>query len=393
MYRILFRFYDWFIYRGKIHHYLAEHEKRWNDRSFNSNIIFDKGQNFSALTKADIRKKLSNRKSSRHFRLGKTGGSTGEALNVPMSRNRAALNTASFLFWNQKAGYKLGSPYMVFRAKPRSRIIQFLRNETVITPQSLVTEELQEILNVIDTKSIQFLIGYPSILLALTRLSNHSYKFSNLDGIVTVSEGSTLDERRKISSYFGCQVYDRYSCEEVGLVAQEYQGKYLWNTFSLKIRLIQEFNDLFKIYLTDEYQDIFEMHDYDIGDLVQVRDGIMVRVEGRCSDIIYNVQGEIVPALFLGPPIYSLVATKDYLSKFRFVQKSALDYRILLEGTRSLEKDEISKLVKELKLRLGDEARISLELVSTLPSLGDAGKHRIYLNIAPQADQKVVNKV
>ena len=384
MYRILFFLYDWVVFRGKICQYLAEHERQWNGTSFNRTVSFIQEGDISALAKSDIRRKLSNFNSIKYFRLGKTGGSTGEALNIPMSRNRAALNTASFLFWNQKAGYKLGSPYMVFRAKPRSRIIQFLRNETVISPQSLVREELEDILNIIEAKSIHFVIGYPSILLALSNMSDkkNNHRLFSLNGIVTVSEASTLEDRRKISAYFDCPVYDRYSCEEVGLVAQEYRGNYVWNTFNLKIRLVKRYNDLFQIYITDEYQDTFPMVDYDIGDLVQLSDNYLARVEGRCSDVIYNVQGEIVPALFLGPPIYNLVASRDFLRKFRMIQESDSDYRIILEGKRNLEKVDREKLVKDLKSKLGEEAKINIEVVNTLSTIGDAGKHRLYLNVA-----------
>jgi phenylacetate-CoA ligase len=380
IYRLLYRLYDIFIFQNKISGFLREQENAWTELGFSKKITLNKKEELSITTKAAIRLKLKNTKIRKFWRVGKTGGSTGESLFIPMSRSRAALNTASFLFWNQKAGYRLGAPYMVFRAKPRSRFLQWLRNETVITPRTLGKEDLEAIAHQIDNRSIEFIIGYPSILLEIAKLDIIRNLSFNLKGIVTVSEASTRYERDQIALGFGCNVFDRYSCEEVGLIAQEFDGNYIWNTFNLDIKLVNAGIGIYEIYISDSYQDAFNMLDYDLGDLVCVNNLVLNRVEGRKADIITNTKGEVVPALFLGPPIYNIVARCDFLTKFRFVQEGFNSYCITFEGSHLPKKNDLAMLESGLKSKLGIDADIKFRSVEKISSLGAAGKHLVYLN-------------
>jgi phenylacetate-coenzyme A ligase PaaK-like adenylate-forming protein len=96
-----------------------------------------------------------------------TGGSFGEPLRVPYSKYRNYIRTATFKYFNEKAGYLIGDSFALIRAKNKKTLIKFLRNETIIIPLNISEEKLEEMLQLIKRKNITVLMGYPTVMFEL----------------------------------------------------------------------------------------------------------------------------------------------------------------------------------------------------------------------------------
>src|SRR5690554_26832 len=93
-----------------------------------------------------------------------TGGSYGEPLKIPYSQNRNLVRTATFLYFNEIGGYNIGDPFVLIRAKNKNPLLKFLRNEYIVIPLNISTEELKNIVSTITKKNIKVILGYPSVI-------------------------------------------------------------------------------------------------------------------------------------------------------------------------------------------------------------------------------------
>lgn len=327
-----------------------------------------------------------------------TGGSYGEPLKIPYSQNRNLVRTATFLYFNEIGGYNIGDPFVLIRAKNKNPLLKFLRNEYIVIPLNISTEELKNIVSTITKKNIKVILGYPSVIFDIALYLKNNPKLIEkvrVRSIISVSEMLDDTKRETINKVFKCRFIDRYSIEEVGLIAQqkEYRGEYYTNKFGVYVEVIDPVTlkptiegDIGKVVVTDLENDLVPIIRYDTGDLAEVgyyKDGkvhTLKRILGREAEAIFRVNGDAISSLALGPLIYKPLTGLDKTHQFQFAQLDKKNYELRLVGDESdIPKLILDHIVDDLAEVLGKDAKIAIKILKQIPTL-PSGKIPVYKN-------------
>ncbi|HMQ06354.1 MAG TPA: hypothetical protein PKC30_03585 [Saprospiraceae bacterium] len=354
--------------------------------------------NLPLMTKSDVidKAKCINRK--KVYNWAYTGGSFGEPLQIPYSFQRSLIRTATFRFYNEKAGYNLGDPYALIRAKEKPSILKFLRNEYIIIPLDTSTSNIRKMLQTMIERKIEFLLGYPTVMFDMAKeISLHSgfndhLKIKNL---VSTSEMIDEDKRNFIQKVFGCQLIDRYSNEEVGLIAQQksFGSEYIVNQYGLFVEIVSLNNhmpvnsgEVGKVVVTDLNNDLIPIVRYDTGDLAVAGEYLddqlftIKSIIGRTADKLFDSKGNPVSSLALGPAIYKPLAKGEILTHYQFIQKSLNTFLLKLKYSKDIfSVDKGIEIIDNLKKLLGADVKINIEFVDNIEML-PSGKRSIYIN-------------
>lgn len=327
-----------------------------------------------------------------------TGGSFGEPLRVPYSKNRNYIRTATFKFFNEIGGYSLGDSFALIRAKDKSSFIKFLRNETIVIPLDISSSKLEEIFNVLITKRVSLLMGYPTVMYEMAVFLNNRKDLKDklrIKSLISVSEMLEDNKRSFIKEVFNCSFIDRYSNEEVGLIAQqkEFGGPYYVNKYGVYVEVVDPISyqpvkegEQGKVVVTDIYNDLVPFVRYDTGDLavagtyVEGHLHTIDKILGRVSEKIFDCKGNPISSLALGPLIYKPFSREEMLLQFQFAQISFDTYELRVKNYGQVLKEALkNEIISGLLTHLGQESKITIievEDIKPQPS----GKRPVYKN-------------
>lgn len=231
-----------------------------------------------------------------------SSGSTGEPFKYFVSKEAYSMNTAAKLFTWYQAGYRLGDKYLKIANSPRRGLVKKIQdpmNNCIYMPFfSMNDEKIASILDVIERKKPTIIRAYPVPLYLIARYRNAhpGYKFCP-NYIMTT--GSTLpqDYRDEIETAFGCKIIDSYSCEGTPNTYQtpgnpEY-------TVTKQYGIIEVLDDkdqpvtngIGHVVSTDLWNLAQPFIRYNTQDMVEVRDGKIVRIMGRECESFINAEG------------------------------------------------------------------------------------------------------
>lgn len=350
------------------------------------------------MNKEDIKKWTQKVNPSDIHSWAYTGGSYGEPLRIPYSKQRAFVRTATFKYFNESAGYRLGDPFFLIRAKNKSSFIKYLRNEHIFIPGDISESKIREFVHELREKKIKVLMGYPTVMyeVALYLERNPSEKRGlSITSLISVSEPLEDFKRKVVRDAFDCDFIDRYSNEEVGLIAQqkEFGGDYYVNKFGIYVEVVDPETlkpvakgEQGKVVVTDLCNDLVPVIRYDTGDLataVSYSEGQLVTIRdivGRVSEQIFSVAGNPVSPLMLGPYIYKPLSKQGPVYQYQFAQTAAGRYEFRIKTAKDdISEEVIDEIGEGLKHVLGNKADISVifcENIEPQPS----GKRPIYKN-------------
>lgn len=235
----------------------------------------------------------------------RSGGSTGEPFSFYGTRLSYSVNMAAKLRTWYQAGYHLGDRYMKITNGRRSSKIKQLQdraNNCLYVPfYSINDDRLKEILDQIEHCQPQFIRSYPSplYLLARYRNSHTGYHFSPRHIMTT---GSTLPEayRVEIERAFGCDVIDSYSCEGTPNTYETpaHDGYHVTGYYGIIEVLDSDnrpiTNGIGRVVSTDLWNMAHPFVRYDTQDLVEVKDGKIVRIMGRQCETMVEADGTLL---------------------------------------------------------------------------------------------------
>ena len=302
------------------------------------------------VNKQLMRKEGIERFSSEDFPLkqritSRSSGSTGEPFTYYESKLSYSVNMAAKLRTWYQAGYHLGDRYMKIANSNRSgkwKQIQDKMNRCLYVPFYHIEDAmLEKVLNVIEDKKPDFIRSYPGplYLLAQYRLSHPGYSFVPRRIFTT---GSTLYEayREVIERAFGCDVIDSYSCEGTPNVYETpaHYGYRIAEYYGI-IEVLDESDQpvadgIGRVVSTDLWNYAHPFLRYDTQDLVEVRNGKIINIIGRNSDIFACDNGMVFTVhnfshFFLHEiktvEAYQVVRHKDNIVTFRLVVNSQFD--------------------------------------------------------------------
>lgn len=235
----------------------------------------------------------------------RSGGSTGEPFSFYGTRLSYSVNMAAKLRTWYQAGYRLGDRYMKITNGKRSSKIKQLQdraNNCLYVPfYSINDDRLKEILDQIEHYRPTFIRSYPSplYLLARYRNSHAGYHFSPRHIMTT---GSTLPEayRSEIEQAFGCDVIDSYSCEGTPNTYETpaHDGYHVTGYYGI-IEVLDTDNrpitdGIGRVVSTDLWNLAHPFVRYDTQDLVEVKDGKIVRIMGRQCETMVEADGTLL---------------------------------------------------------------------------------------------------
>jgi phenylacetate-CoA ligase len=350
------------------------------------------------INKSDIKRHTSALEPKNVYKLFYTGGSTGEPVKIPHSRKRAIIRTASVLFYNKAGGYHSGDRYLFIRSKPKSKLIQFLRNEILFVPNDLSHNNIERIVKIIVFEKVKVLIGYPSVIYEMAiyldknpeLLSKHTIKSF-------ISNSEPFDEERRdfIKKVLKCKMFDRYSNEENGVIAQqmEYGGEYIVDRYNLYVEVIDPVTlqpvpegASGKVVITDICSDLIPMIRYDTGDFAIAakykNDQLwsIKQIIGRVVDLFYTTSGKPFSPLMLGPFIRIPLTNLGLQIQFQLLQLSRNSFQLNLKATEiDIPWVNIEEVVIGLQSVLGTDALIKIQFVTDIKALS-SGKRPLYRN-------------
>ncbi|WP_207423841.1 hypothetical protein [Desertivirga brevis] len=345
------------------------------------------------MGKKDIAEKLKDVSSSDIHSYAYTGGSYGEPFKVPYSKSRASVRTASFTYFNEIAGYSLGDPFLLIAAKEKPLWWQFLRNEYRFVPKDLSERKIGEVVKLIVDKKISVIIGFPSVVYELASYILKKNVKHGVEAIIFTSEPTDETKRLFIKNAFGCRVTDRYSNEEVGLIAQqkEFGGVYYTNRYNVFVEIVDEnkvpvkAGEAGRVVVTDLKSDLVPIIRYDTGDIAiadEYSNGQLVSlraVSGRTTEQILTADGNPIAALALGPLIHKPLTAKNFFNQFQFAQTGEIVYELRIKGGSAVPEVVLNKIKDNLQGILGVKAIIEIRSVEDIKPQ-KSGKRPIYKN-------------
>ena len=234
----------------------------------------------------------------------KSSGSTGEPFAFYESTLSYSVNMASKLRTWYQAGYRLGDSYMKIANGVRSSKIKALQDRfnrcSYLPFYSINDDTLRSILDRIEMEKPRFIRSYPAplFLLAQYRNSHQGYKYCPVH-VFTTGSTLSLDYRDEIERAFGCDVIDSYSCEGTPNTYEtpQHDGYRVCNYYGiievLDKRDMPVANGIGRVVSTDLWNYAHPFLRYDTQDLVEVKDGRIMRIMGRECESFIRTNGEV----------------------------------------------------------------------------------------------------
>jgi phenylacetate-CoA ligase len=360
-------------------------------RSFpviNKNILRD---NFDAFQSLDF---LGASVISMH-----TGGSTGIPSMARQDRNKRNRVYAEMMYFWGKAGYQVGMRYAFFRIwtkdNRKNKLIAWARNILMLDIKRLDDENLEDIRKTIKRdQKIRMILGYPNALEQLADYLLTCGDTPDLYSIITIiTIGEALPEitRAKLKKVFDCAIVSLYSNQENGMLAQECveNKEFHVNSASYYIELLEFDSDEpvsvgepGRIIVTDLFNHAMPLIRFDTGDIgtwkkeaeCGWRSQVFSSIQGRLFDQIYDTKGNKKSPNTIG----FLMMPFERLSQYQFIQESAKQYTLKLNGARAHYEDAV--FVELFQDFLGHDAEIVIEHVNEIPVLSSGKRKKVMSN-------------
>lgn len=314
-----------------------------------------------------------------------SSGSTGEPFVFYDTRLSYSVNMASKLRTWYQAGYRLGDRYMKISSSARSgklKILQDRFNRCYFEVfESISNHVLGSILDNIETKKPLFIRSYPDPLymLALYRRESNKYVYKPKH-IMTTGSTLTDHQRETIEESFGCTVIDSYSCEGTPNTYQIPGDNHyhICNYFGI-IEVLDNnntpvMNGLGRVVSTNLWNLAEPFIRYDTQDLVEVKDGHIIRIVGRSSECVTLPDGSLISANNLTSFFNQKVGT---VNSYRLVCRSDNTIEVLIVPTEKFSANDKQDIIDYWGARL--KTSVSVTIVDSIP-IRKNGKFQTIVN-------------
>lgn len=327
-----------------------------------------------------------------------TSGSTGTPFRSYQNKEKRNRVIAELIYLNEKALLDLGEKFIYFRVwnenNRKTWLVRFIQNIECVNILRLNKTVFDDTLNILKNKKISSSLAYASTyehLLSYVLKNNIEVDLPKLKSVITSSEVMPISIKQALKTTFDCNVYDRYSNQENGIIAQseDCSDLFLINHPSYLVEILKEDSDdlaedgeIGRIVITDLFNYSMPFIRYDTGDLAikigEERFSKYVRsVQGRQVDVIYDTSGEV-----LTPHTLSVYMWKfDKISQYQFIQESKNEYilKVSDSGNNYSDKD----FIEHLKPIFGHDAKIYVEFVNSIPVLSSGKFKKTICNYTP----------
>jgi phenylacetate-CoA ligase len=254
----------------------------------------------------------------------RTGGSTGVPLILKISEETSHQRNAAARRSDCWTGWRVGEPIGAVWGNPKlpETIKEKLKHELLnpviyLDTMALTPESVREFARQWRRERPTFLFGHAhSIYLLAEMVRELSIEDIRPRAILATSMMLLANERHVIEDVFGRRVFDRYGCEEVGLIGCEcerHRGMHI-NLDHLIVEFLREDGgeaepgEMGFVVVTDLINDTMPMLRYRVEDLASPLPGacecgrglpLMDRVAGRTADFLVRADGRLVAGVSL----------------------------------------------------------------------------------------------
>jgi len=329
-----------------------------------------------------------------------TSGSTGTPFICYQNSEKKKRVYAEVIYYSGKIGYSVGGKLIYLRSLSeesyKSKLRQWIQNETLLDICNLDDKRIEDILSDIDkaSRSGSIILAYASTFEAFKdyfrRKGVSKVGKNKIYGMISTSEMLFDDTKDIISKTFHCRCFSRYSNQENGIIGQDdiednafiiNEAHYIVEVFKMDSNILAEEGDAGSIVITDLYNFSMPMIRYDTGDIGSIT---YVERNNVNKKTITNFGGRRVDMVFdsHGSRLSPHVITNNFcqfpeIQQYQFIQESKINYTLKINTQdRFVRQKEMEVLLEKL---LGDKAVIKIEEVEEIPVL-DSGKRKYIVN-------------
>lgn len=322
-----------------------------------------------------------------------SSGSTGVPFGVFQDKNKKNRNTADVIYFSKRAGGVFGDKFVIIKLwdhkNRKGSLLSFIQNIYAHNVTDTLSTDIDRLISDLEKDvSHKNILGYPSFFEELCNLLDQRKqppKIKRVNSVISFAESLKNSERNRMAKYFNTKVYERYSNQENGILAQQTQetpDTYLLNWASYHFEILKMDSDehvakgeLGRVVVTDLFNYSMPMIRYDTGDMAvyeETRGGhpYLSSIYGRRMDTVYDTNGKIV-----SPHYFYMVLDFGEIKQFQFVQVGDKSYVFRLNAKKEQVQEE--KIINYFKPYLGIEAIISFEFVDEIPLLSSGKRKKI----------------
>lgn len=322
-----------------------------------------------------------------------SSGSTGIPFCIKQNKEKRYRNTADVIFFLEQAGGIFGDRLFYIKLwdykNRKGRVVSWIQNIYMHNVMDNTDDDIKSLVLELEKNNLpKNIIGYPSFFEELSnylKVTGQMPKVSGLNTIISFAESLKDRERKLITKFFDCQVYERYSNQENGILAQKTVSEpdiFTLNLASYYFEVLETNSDkhvrsgnVGRLVVTDLFNYAMPLIRYDTGDMVvyeETDEGrpFISSVFGRRMDTIFDIRGRIV-----SPHIFYMILDFGEMVQFQFIQKNEKCYEFKINGLRkNVRENEASEYFKKY---LGKDAVISFDYVDEIPLLSSGKRKKI----------------
>jgi phenylacetate-CoA ligase len=337
-----------------------------------------------------------------------TGGSSGQPLIFFYGRRRQASDAAGRMrarrWWGVEPGdrevYLWGAPVELDSTDRIKTLRDRLINQLVLNAFEMSPASMDEYANAIQAYQPRCIYGYASslaLLAAHLRDRKIGLRLPKLRVVCTTGEPLFDYQRELIGEAFGVPVANEFGSRDIGFTAHETpQGQMLLMNESIILEVLDErgqpvaAGETGEAVMTALESFAQPFIRYRTGDMVRVAQescqaglglDVITEVLGRSTDFIVRADGTIMHALAV---IYVLRAVPG-VEEFKLVQHLLKDIEVMVVPNAHWAESSRAEIESGLRRRLGDDVRIELRLVDSIPAEA-SGKHRYVVSRVSLSD-------
>jgi phenylacetate-CoA ligase len=337
-----------------------------------------------------------------------TGGSSGEPLIFYFGRWRQASDAAGRIrarrWWGMDVGdrevYLWGAPVELDKTDRIKTIRDGLLNQLVLNAFAMSTSNMDAYLDAVQAFRPKCIYGYASsVALLAARAAARGMRPHLPELRVVCATGEPLYpyQRNLIEEVFGVRAANEFGSRDIGFTAHESpHGQMLLISESIILEVLDRTGhpaaegELGEAVMTGLCSAAQPFIRYRTGDMVRMSpqhcgDGrglhVLSEVVGRATDFVVRPDGMIMHALAV---IYVLRAVEG-IAQFKLIQHALREVEVLVVPDSRWSEAGQAQLLAGLAARLGNEVRIRIRLVETMP-VEASGKYRYVVSHVPLPD-------
>jgi phenylacetate-CoA ligase len=352
------------------------------------------------LTKADLRQHLAELVSTaaaRHLVKNASGGSTGTPIEFYQDAHyraywKAATRRAQ-RWYGLERGARIAHLTGLDRDLPlrnwRTRLTNRVRRRRFLNAFDLTEARMTAFATMLERWRPDFLIGYPSALLAFARhVATRHVGAIRPRAIQSGAERLWEFQRAEIEAAFGCPVIDSYGCRESAPIAAQCLVRAGLHVMA-DVRIVEIVDEhgrevspgtMGRVVVTDLTNSAMPLIRYVTGDLASWKPGLcecgrtlplLATVHGRSSDLIRTKHGGFIHGEYFTHLFYGVQGVEQFQ-----VRQTGLEELEILIKPDALYRDDVARaLLARIDAHTNSAFRLALRLVDVIPST-PGGKHR-----------------